>query len=487
MSFIGIGYFSKYYYYILLVFLCQLACDYFTFYNKDIADETSNDSIINYNYKIQNHFLLQNILDSLSQIFCGVIFYYYYKKTEKKKDGEMSIRQLKEIKIEYLGLKDESIDFYLFLIGIIYSANILIRTFLVSLKFDAGFWTLEIVILIFLSNRILKVRFGNHQKVTVVLVAGIGFVLQLISFFIPRTKHECGEGEDCKDIHIYDNNLFGIMNKKFHYTILVIIILIVYIIDFIMRDYCWVKAKYLMDTLTVPTFKILFHCGISGIILEIICLFFTTFFPCHTYNNIIKNNNNPFQYQENDKMIDINLSKQICNLFKYDEGNNTLKFYYANLLIFLTDYKEHPFEIFSLLAYFVMVIIINFSHFLMLKNLDSIIILSSHNFNYFFGRAIGYFIQNCKKEYMTASLFITLELLELIVIFAYLIYMEIIELKFWNLDHDLRKKITERSKSEYDISLNPELDDEKEEKETEDLNENENEKRKELMNRKESD
>ena len=181
----------------------------------------------------------------------------------------------------------------------------------------------------------------------------------------------------------------------------------------------------------------------------------------------------------------INLSKQICNLPKYDEGNNTLKFYYANLLIFLTDYKEHPFEIFSLLAYFVMVIIINFSHFLMLKNLDSIIILSSHNFNYFFGRAIGYFIQNCKKEYMTASLFITLELLELIVIFAYLIYMEIIELKFWNLDHDLRKKITERSKSEYDISLNPELDDEKEEKETEDLNQNENENRKELINRKE--
>ena len=77
----------------------------------------------------------------------------------------------------------------------------------------------------------------------------------------------------------------------------------------------------------------------------------------------------------------------------------------------------------------------------MLKNLDSIIVLVNINFNYFLARMIDFVIKKGNKKYMTASLFIILELVELIAIFAYLIYMEIIELKFWNLDHDLKKKL----------------------------------------------
>ena len=69
----------------------------------------------------------------------------------------------------------------------------------------------------------------------------------------------------------------------------------------------------------------------------------------------------------------------------------------------------------------------------MLKNLDSIIVLVNINFNYFLARMIDFVIKKGNKKYMTASLFIILELVELIAIFAYLIYMEIIELKFWNL------------------------------------------------------
>ena len=105
--------------------------------------------------------------------------------------------------------------------------------------------------------------------------------------------------------------------------------------------------------------------------------------------------------------------------------------------------------------------IINFCHILMLKNLDSIIVLVNINFNYFLARMIDFVIKKGNKKYMTASLFIILELVELIAIFAYLIYMEIIELKFWNLDHDLKKKINERSTFEYEISLVPHIDEEK--------------------------
>ena len=469
MSFITIGNCSKYYSYILIVFICQLICDYFTVYNKDNDDDDSvgKNILIYYDYKLENHFLIQNLLDYLSQIFCGIILYYFYSKTEKNKDGEMSLIELKIKQTEYLGGKIESIKFDLFLIGIIYSANLLIRTFLISLKFDAGFWTLEILIIIFFCRKILKVNFGKHQKVTVFLLSGIGLIFQIISFFLPRTNHDC-KTEDCKDKYIYDNNLFILMYKKFKYGFLIPIIIIVYFIDFAMRDYGWVKSKYLMDTLAVPPFQIIFSIGICGTILAIIILIFTSSFSCKTYNDVIFEND---EYKVDKKIIDF--SRQICNLYKFDESKKQLKFYYDNFLIFLSDYKENPLQIFSLIIYFFMCGIINFCHILMLKNLDSIIVLVNINFNYFLARMIDFVIKKGNKKYMTASLFIILELVELIAIFAYLIYMEIIELKFWNLDHDLKRNIDERSKFEYEISLVPHIDEEK--KDTKEENGNENE------------
>ena len=215
MSIIGIGNFSKYYFYIIVVFFCQFICDYLTVYNKDNDDELdTNKSLINYDFKLENHYIIQNLLNYLSSILCGILLYFFYSKTEKSADGKLSLTEFKKVQTEYLGIKTESTSFDLFLIGIIYSAQILLRTFLISLKFDAGLWTLEILIIIYFSNKILKVNFGRHQKVTVLIISGIGFILQIISFCLPRTKHNCKEGEDCKDLYIYDNNLFMLMYKN---------------------------------------------------------------------------------------------------------------------------------------------------------------------------------------------------------------------------------------------------------------------------------
>ena len=202
---------------------------------------------------------------------------------------------------------------------------------MISLKFDVGFWNLEILIIIYFSRKILKVNFGRHQKVTVFLISGIGLMLQIISFFLPRTKHDCESNVDCKDKYIYDNNIFIMMYKKFKYGFLIPIIIIVYFIDFAMRDYGWVKSKYLMDTLAVPPFQIIFSIGICGAILAIIILIFTSSFSCKTYNDVIFEND---EYKVDKKIIDF--SRQICNLYKFDESKKQLNFF---MIIFLYFYQ----------------------------------------------------------------------------------------------------------------------------------------------------
>ena len=171
--------------------------------------------------------------------------------------------------------------------------------------------------------------------------------------------------------------------------------------------------------------------------------------------------------------------------------------FYDNFSMFLSDYDERPLEIFTLLLFFTVSGIMNFCYIYMLKNIDAIIVLVHINFNYFLARLIDFLVKGAKPEYMTVSLFIILEILEIIAIFAYLIYMELIELKFWKLDYDLKKNISKRCQTEYEISILPESEngnennkkemDNKEEdnKEEEDIKEEEDNKEEEDDNKEE--
>ena len=71
---------------------------------------------------------------------------------------------------------------------------------------------------------------------------------------------------------------------------------------------------------------------------------------------------------------------------------------------------------------------------------------------------------------MTLSLFILLELEEIISIIAYSIYMELIELKFCKLDYDLKKNIQNRGNNDFRGLFLDEDNEEKENLEKEECN-----------------
>ena len=83
------------------------------------------------------------------------------------------------------------------------------------------------------------------------------------------------------------------------------------------------------------------------------------------------------------------------------------------------------------------------------------------NFNYFISRMVTYIINNGSKEYLTLEKFILLELCEFLAILAYMIYIELIELKFCNLDYHLKTRIEERSIEDASL-FSSEKDDESE-------------------------
>jgi hypothetical protein len=212
-----------------------------------------------------------------------------------------------------------------------------------------------------------------------------------------------------------------------------------------MRDYSWVRLKFLMDVKSKPMFKILLYIGIIGCSLVIICLIILPKYPCNVIENI-KYENSTFLYIDTNEEIDF--ERQICGLIDYDNITSKLTFYYDNYNIFLLDYinsNRQIIEIIIIPTYIIINIMVNFCYVMILKHVDPNAMLVNINFNYLLSRMITYINHDCKEEYLTLSEFILLELCEILAILAYMIYIELIELKFCRLDYHIKKKIQERS------------------------------------------
>ena len=223
----------------------------------------------------------------------------------------------------------------------------------------------------------------------------------------------------------------------------------------------------------------LYAIGVIGSILSVVGLIFFTTFPCKTLQNVENINNNNFYsfiyFNNNNITQNISLNNEICSLHAYNKEKKELKLYYDNLLLFFSDLfsndlKSNVLVLFELLVFLLMNTIINFSQIIMLKRLDAIILIVNINFNYFFGRILYLILSDVAEvEIVNFKFFFLKEFQEILSIIAYLIYMEIIELKFCGLDYDLKKNIRKRSIRDYQ-SVHEKIN---EEEEYDDLNEKE--------------
>jgi len=253
MSFIGIGKLTKYHIYIIISIICQLISDYSMGLNKMMKPKTPK--IFKFFSALNNHYLVQNDIILLGIFIGGIILYifskictYNKKRTFTMVDAQKKREEIlggKYIESNYVGLSLVSIFITLFTIQ---------SPLLNHYHLENYFWMLELIILLILSHLILKTKIGNHHIFSI-FVTFPSLIFEFIGLSLPFSKHNDGNEK-----YLSDNNFFTLIWIKFGK--LVYILGPLFIIVIILKDYSWIKSKYLMDIRGIESSTILILTGV---------------------------------------------------------------------------------------------------------------------------------------------------------------------------------------------------------------------------------
>ena len=222
------------------------------------------------------------------------------------------------------------------------------------------------------------------------------------------------------------------------------------------RAYAITKLKVLMDIKYISPYKILIIFGIIGTIISTAVGIISSFIKCGSIGS-----------------SDIDF----CNI----KNNATNETYFENIPLYWETFTEGIKYFFIEMLLFLIGIITNFFfqlfYIIVIKLLTPIHIIFLNLTYTFFLRIIAYFYSMIKgkkegNSINNAILVIILIIFDIIikaiVIFALLVYLEIIELKFYNYNYNLRENIIQRSIEEYELNKVPHISnnigDEEEEK-----------------------
>jgi hypothetical protein len=442
--------------------------------NKMNKDSKDVNIIFRFYAKLNQHKLVKIFIEFLGFIFGGVILYFIYNILEGKTGKKNSMAKVQRKREKYLENKKNYNYIELFFIGFFISFNkIVVNLANNFLVLENDFWVLELISITIFSYFILKMKIKNHHIAAILIIIPIIFI-DIISFFLPYTRSDDCKDDECKEIYLTDNNFFEIIkiiNEKLKNKFqIIILIFFLFILGIILKDYSWVKSKYLIDIRGINPYKILISTGLLGCILVTICFFILSSVPCYTlevdnfyYNNKTKS------YEKDNR--NYNLSNEICFYTEKEqnESNINLSLYYDNITYFFEDeYNlieniDDNLEIFVFIPlYFFMYSTIKIMNVMMIKYLDPNVILINKNVAFFIEGIINYFfIIKFDKNYLIPTKFLLLEIKHLISLISNIVYLEILELKFCNLDYDIRKSIAIRGEidSEAQIEILGEKDD----------------------------
>ena len=313
---------------------------------------------------------------------------------------------------------------------------------------DLDFWMLELLFVALLTSRILKYKIYAHQKLAI-FICLFPLILKLIVI---------GLSFKDKD-NIYEGNLPILYTEK----PLILITLVLYILLFFIRAYVNTKLKWLIEKKYIPVSKILMNYGIFGTGIISVYLFITTLATCGKYpyyNDVIK-----------DDITNPKLYKYFCKVKK--RYNNETYYYYIDNIIIYFQWNCWWEELSTIILGMIAFVSLQYCSILVIKNLSPSHLIFSFPIYYFFQKLISasytmfatnhFFIEKYYKDVKMAKYFLD-SLGDIIAFIGFLIYLEIIILKFNNYDYNIKKCIIERS--------NQEIIDNEEEEEEEDSSTN---------------
>jgi len=425
---IGIGRCSKYLIFILGTVIFK-TLNNFIFNNQ--INPKNQSGIFGFEPVLSNHIYIQNLYKYISYIIGGIIFeYVLYKKTQTKKDSISGSKSFEE-SLSHQGTiliyneqdeDDQNQKHEIIVVCLSYCISYEVISLLYLFRFDRiEIWTLEILFVLYFMKRYFRIKIYNFKKLALIIILVPTTILLIISTFLPYSYHELPE-EKSEDVNAYQE-IEAITGSKIYF----IPISLLFIILTIFLSYSRVKEKVLMDLRYLSPYLLIFYIGIFGTIIIFIMLIIISIFKC------------------SDSIADFCMIKDL---------DDETSLYIDNAIIYFQELgktgKRMYIEIFLVIPFYLIIKYFEFTcEILVIYYFNPNYVLVRDNLYYGIIRLI--FILVNDKDYqhdISLTQFIILETSELLSIFAYGIYLEIIELRFCGLDRYLKRNIIKRSEKE---------------------------------------
>ncbi len=425
---IGIGRCSKYLIFILGTVIFK-TLNNFIFNNQ--INPKSQSGIFGFEPVLSNHIYIQNLYKYISYIIGGCIFEYVLIKKSQTKKENISDTKSSEENLSHQATMliyneqdedDQKKNYEIIVVCLSYCISYEIISLLYLFKFDRiEIWTLEILFVLYFMKKYFKIKIYNFKKLALVIILVPITILLIISTVLPYSYHELPE-EKSEDLNAYEE-IEAITGSKTYF----IPISLLFITMTIFLSYSRVKSKVLMDLRYLSPYLIVFYIGIFGSILIFIMLVLISIFKC------------------SDGIADFCMIKDL---------NDEKILYIDNAIIYFRELGESGkrmyIEIFLVIPFYLIIKFFEFTcEILVIYYFNPNYVLVRDNLYYGIIRLIFIIVNNKTFEQdISLTQFIILETSEILSIFAYGIYLEIIELRFCKLDRYLKRNIIKRSEKE---------------------------------------
>ena len=438
-KFIGIGKWSPSYLYILgaSIFKCLRDC----LFNFNSINPESKIGLFGFTPILSNHTILTSIYMYISYILLGLLFYYISNKKLMKENNKKNSEKLSLLPKGLIHNKKNKITIKRIFQILSISFIIVFHSDIIKMLYLLGFssfdiWTFDIIFILFFMNRYFVINIYKHHKYSMLFIIIGSTILILISTFFPKDKEK--------------KNSYQIVEKITGSNFSFLLIFLIFISISYITAFGRVLSKVLMDVKFISPYVIIISTGIMGLFLNSIALIFTSIFKCS--NNKFFNNNSCLVKSDSDYYYD-NLLIYFSNLKtrlngkeaqNYERKFNSITEFYVEILAITPIYL-----LFSYLEFSCEIFTINYlsPNFLLIRD------------NLYYGLSRIVLIIYNSRNNNTILQFVLLELAEIIAILGYLVYLEIIELKFFGLDENLKKNLILKAEAESSKVLMEDMED----------------------------
>ena len=413
--------------------------------------------------KFSQHSYIHKMFSYFGIFILSIFFYFYEIKSEKPK--EIIIKSPKNSFSELIydsnsnasQIYKTSLSFILFILSLLIILDHVIDKYNCTLS-HLDFWMFELIIISILNVKLTKHQIYKHH-IFVFYLNIFPILFKIITIYL--AYYDDSENKDNKFVDEKDNLRY--IYLVYWYAIPIGIFM--YLIFITLRAYVYIKIKWFIDIKFISVNKLLIIYGFIGALFYLIICTLSTLKECN----------------EDSKT---NIYDYICNIYKIESKDKLQKKYLESFSVYADnaeDFWDVLVEIIVIIFGMITTFFYRYNFMMIIKYLTSahIIFLSPI---YFFIFKIVLLIGNLiilifdKGDLMkndtvkSVKVIFALDMLgDIFSFIGFLIFLEIIELNFCNLNFNLRKNITRRGidetisfidneNSELNESLNEEIE-----------------------------